>query len=321
VRAQNFREIFAATGNMPPKYIIGIDLGGTNLKIALLDLSCRIKKKHIFNTSSFVQKESLIRAISDSVLKIISGSGLNKSQLAGIGMGLPGPIDADRGIVHFFPNIPGWMEVGLKKILEKGLSIPVFIDNDANLMALAEYELGAARGCKNAVCLTLGTGVGGGLILEGKLFRGSSFAAGEIGHMPINEKGPGCNCGGVACLESYIGNRRIMQLAKKIFKRQISLEELSSLADHNNKKAVRIWKKVGSRLGVALVGVVNLLNPDCIVIGGGVANAGRILFDSVEETILSRAMIVQAKAVKVVKAKLGNDAGMIGASLLVKSKI
>jgi len=306
---------------MPSKYIIGIDLGGTNLKIALLDLSCRIKKKHILNTSSFIRKKSLIRAISDSVLKIMDDSGLKKRQILGIGMGLPGPIDADRGVVHFFPNIPGWMEVGLKKIIEKKLSIPVFMDNDANLMALAEYKLGAARGSKIAVCLTLGTGVGGGLIFEGRLFRGSSFAAGEIGHMPINEKGPECNCGGIGCLESYIGNRRIMQLAQKIFKRQVSLEELSRLAKNNNKKAVKIWEKVGSQLGIALVQVVNLLNPDCIVIGGGVANAGRILFDSVEETILSRAMIVQAKAVRVVKAKLGNDAGMIGASLLVKSKI
>jgi glucokinase len=306
---------------MPSKYIIGIDLGGTNLKIALLDLSCRIKKKQILNTSSFIRKESLIGAISDSVLKIISGSGLKKRQILGIGMGLPGPIDADRGVVHFFPNIPGWIEVGLKKILEKKLVIPVFIDNDANLMALAEYKLGAARGCKNAVCLTLGTGVGGGLIIDGKLFRGSSYAAGEIGHMPINEIGPECNCGGSACLESYIGNRRIMRLAKKIFKKQVSLEELSQLAISNNKKAVWIWKKVGRQLGIALVQVVNLLNPDCIVIGGGVANAGSVLFDSVEETILSRAMIVQAKAVRVIKAKLGNEAGMIGASLLVKSKI
>lgn len=320
---------------MNKKYIIAIDLGGTNLKIALLgpsflcgkryrkdypgglDLGFKIRDKETLSTSNFSQKESLIKAIVSSVHNIIVNNKLIKSDILGVGLGLPGPIDVDKGIVHFFPNIPGWCEVNLKKILEKSLKLTVFMDNDANLMALAEYRLGAAKGSQNAVCLTLGTGVGAGIIIGGKLYRGSSFAAGEIGHMPINEKGPECNCGGYACLESYIGNLRIMQEVKKVFKRQISLEELSRMAKSNNKKAIRIWSIVGQRLGLALVGVVNLLNPDCIVIGGGMANAGSILFDKVEETILSRAMIVQARAVKVRKAKLGNDAGIIGAALLV----
>jgi len=188
-------------------------------------------------------------------------------------------------------------------------------------MALAEHRLGAARGCRNAVCLTLGTGVGGGLILEGKLYRGSSYGAGEIGHMPINEKGPSCNCGGFACLEAYVGNRRIMRQVKAIFKKDIPLEEVSAMAYRGNKKAAALWEAVGSRLGCALTGVVNLLNPDCIVIGGGVASAGKILFDRARETILLRAMPVHARAVKVVGAQLGNDAGMIGAALLVREKM
>jgi len=161
--------------------------------------------------------------------------------------------------------------VPLQKIIEKKTAIPAAVDNDANLMALAEHRLGAARGCRNAVCLTLGTGVGGGLILEGKLYRGSSYGAGEIGHMPINEKGPSCNCGGFACLEAYVGNRRIMRQVKAIFKKDIPLEEVSAMAYRGNKKAAALWEAVGSRLGCALTGVVNLLNPDCIVIGGGVA--------------------------------------------------
>jgi glucokinase len=187
-------------------------------------------------------------------------------------------------------------------------------------MALAEYTLGAARGSRNAVCLTLGTGVGGGLILDGKLYRGSAYAAGEIGHMPLNERGPDCNCGGVACLESYIGNRRLMRRVKTLFKKEVPLEEVSAMAYRGNKKAIALWDMAGLHLGVALVSVVNLLNPDCIVIGGGVANAGKILFDRVAETILLRAMLVHARAVRVVKAQLGNDAGMIGAGLLVKEK-
>jgi glucokinase len=305
---------------MKNKYLVGIDLGGTNLKIGLFDHSLRFKDRMILPTREYCSVESLIEAIAQGIIKIAADNSLKKSDILGAGIGLPGPIDVEKGSVHFFPNIPGWKDVCLRDILKKKTGIPVFIDNDANLMCLAEYELGSAKGSRNAVCLTLGTGVGGGLILEGKLFRGSSFAAGEIGHMPINEKGPGCNCGGSACLESYVGNRRIQAKVKKVFKRDIPLEKLSRMAGKGNKLALKIWEDVGSKLGLALVAVVNLLNPDRIVIGGGVSDAGRVLFDKVEETIISRAMIVQAKEVKVLKAKLGNDAGMLGAALLVKER-
>ena len=302
--------------------LLGPSLKGLGRPIPVgLDSGLKIRGKKTLSTADFSRKESLINAIVNSVNNIIATHGLVKSDILGVGLGLPGPIDVDRGIVHFFPNIPGWLRVNLKKILEKRLKLAVFMDNDANLMALAEYKLGAARGSKNAVCITLGTGVGGGIIIEGRLYRGSSNAAGEIGHLPINENGPECNCGGLACLESYIGNRRVIREVKKIFKRDVSLEELSRLAKNNNKKAIKIWTSIGKKLGIALVGIVNVLNPDCIVIGGGVANAGRVLFGEVEETILCRAMIVQARAVKVRKAKLGNDAGVIGAAILVKENI
>jgi glucokinase len=303
---------------MSHKFIVAIDLGGTNLKSALLDLNYKIKDRRVLDTKSFKKKERLIAAIVDSVKKIIRDNQLSKKDILGVGLGLPGLIDVRNGLVHFLPNIPGWKEVRLKNILERSLSLPIFLDNDANLMALAEYKLGAARGFKNAVCITLGTGVGGGIILNGRLYRGFSFSAGEIGHIPINEKGPRCNCGGVACLETYIGNNAILKDARNLFKRDVSLEELSRLARRQNKKAKTIWSKVGSRLGTAFVGVVNLFNPDAIVIGGGVANAGKILFTRVRETIAKRAMNVQARRVKVFKARLGSDAGLIGAAILVK---
>jgi glucokinase len=303
---------------MRRRFIIGIDLGGTNLKIALLDLKYRIQDKKVLSTQEFIKKESLILAIIDSINKIIEYNKLKKTNILGIGLGLPGPIDTWRGIVHFFPNIPGWKEVNLKSILEKRLRLPVFVDNDAKLMCLAEYKLGAAKDSNNAVCLTLGTGVGGGIIINGELYRGSSNASGEIGHVPLNEKGPRCNCGGYGCLEAYIGNNRILAKGKRLFKRDISLEELSSLAKKQNRKAKALWKTFAQRLGITLVGMVNLLNPDCIVIGGGVAEAGRVLFDNVRKVILKRAMNVQARQVKIFKAKLGNNAGLIGAAILVK---
>ncbi len=306
---------------MAKEFIAGIDLGGTNLKIALLDLKCRIRHKEVLNTQRFTRKEVLISAIVDSVDKILKDNNLSRKSLLGVGLGLPGPIDYEKGIVHFFPNIPGWKEVKLKSILEKRLRLPVFVDNDAKVMCLAEHKLGAAKGSTNAICITLGTGVGGGVIINGKLYRGLSNAAGEIGHMPINEKGHQCNCGGRACLESYIGNNRILKEAKRLFRRDITLEKLSYLARKQNRQAQTIWLRVARRLAVALVGVVNLLNPDCIVIGGGVAGAGTPLFDNIQKSIARRAMSVQARHVKVFKAKLGNNAGLIGAAILVKEGI
>lgn len=303
---------------MMPKFIISIDLGGTNLKIALLDINYKIRFKSVSGTKNFAAKEELITAIRDSVKNILRQKGLKSAQILGLGLGVPGPVDAQKGLVHFFPNIPGWKEEKLKAILEKRLKLPVSLDNDAKLMSLAEHRLGAAKGSKNAVCLTLGTGVGGGIILGGKLYRGRDNASGEVGHMPINIDGPKCNCGGNACLEAYIGNSRILKQAKAVFHRDVTLEELSSLARTKNKKAMAIWEEFARHLAVALAGVVNLLNPECVVIGGGIANAGEFLFGYVRRMLSERAMSVQSKGLKIKRAKLGSDAGLIGAAIMVR---
>lgn len=305
---------------MAKSSIIGIDLGGTNLKCALLDSNLRIRAKNYFSTKSFVNKLKLIQGIADSINSFILRQGISRNSVSGVGIGLPGPVDTFKGVVHFLPNIPGWREVGLKKILERKTALPVFIDNDAKLMALAEYSAGQAKKYTNALCLTLGTGVGGGLIINGSLYRGSDNAAGEIGHVPINEKGPLCPCGGSACLEAYIGNTRILKEARKVFGPTITLEKVSALAKVNNRRAINLWVNVGERLGIALSGIINLLNLDAVVIGGGVSDAGKVLFESTRKTIMRRAMSVQGKRVKIFKARLGNDAGIIGAGYLVKER-
>lgn len=300
------------------KYIIAIDLGGTNLKVGLLDLNNKIRRKSAFDTRRSPGKNGLIRTIIAAVGEIIRKERLNKRNILGLGIGVPGPVDAKKGIVHFFPNIPGWKEIKLASILRKELRLPVFLDNDAKVMTRAEYTLGNGRGYRNVFCITLGTGVGGGIILNGELYRGIDNAAGEFGHLPINENGPDCNCGGKGCIESYIGNSRIINRAERLFKRRISLEEISLRAKENNKLALSIWQDTGTKLGIALTAVVNTLNLDAIIIGGGVACAGEALFRPIRETIRQRAMKIQAKRVKVLRAKLGNDAGLIGAGLMVK---
>jgi len=305
--------------NMSKKFIITVDLGGTNLKLALLDLNYRIIAKQVLTTKKFT-KGTLIKAIVRTVINFLREHRLSRKSLLGIGLGVPGPINFKEGLVYFLPNISGWRNVPLRGILHKKLALPVFLDNDANLMSLAEYRLGAAKGSENAVCLTLGTGVGGGLIIDGRLFRGSNFLAGEIGHIPINQSGPRCNCGGRACLETYIGNAKIEKQVQRVFGRRLNLKDLSALAKKKNHKAIAIWSEVGRLLGVALVGVVNLLNPDCIIIGGGVSGAGSVLINRVREVVRTQAMPIQGKSVRINRAKLGADAGLIGAAILVREK-
>lgn len=303
------------------KYVLSVDLGGTRIKLALVDLSGRVFSRTCLSTRSYVSNPlRLITAILNSCRALLQNNKLSINELYGLGIGVPGPVDFKNGVISFLPNIPHWKKVPLKAIIQKRFKIPVFLDNDVNLIALAEGKFGAGQGCRDMLCITLGTGVGGGIILDGKVFRGFSFAAGEVGHIPINEKGPRCNCGGTACLETYVGNRSLIKKARQIFKeRAITLEEVSRLAlKKKDRRAIKFWQEVGEKIGIALCAAVNLINPQRIVIGGGVANAGRYVFAAIRQTLKKRAMAAASQKVKVVKAKLGDDAGPVGAMLLVK---
>jgi len=299
-------------------YTIGIDLGATFVKMGLVDDLGKVYFRRKIETVLSSNRVSLVNAVIGNIKDIIEISG---KSISGVGIGVPGPVDSKKGIVHYFPNIKGWKEVGLKSILEKKLGLRVELDNDVNAMTLGEFVFGAGQGCNNLVCLTLGTGVGGGIIIDGKLYRGGSMCAGEIGHMPINETGPKCNCGGIACLERYIGNKYILERARKVFGNNITLEALTSLAKFGNKKAIAIWIDVAEKLSVALAEVVNLLNPDRIVIGGGVSKAGELILSPLRKELKKRAMKDQAAHVKIIAAKLGTDAGIIGASLLLTQNL
>ncbi len=300
---------------MSKPYIIGIDLGATNIKVGLIK-NRKIIHKKVIPTRDFPSKIGLINALAENINHIP----VEKKQILAVGLGVPGLVDFKRGFIHYLPNIKGWHNVYLAKALSLKTGLPVFVDNDANLMALAEARIGAAKGKKNVIGITLGTGVGGGLILEGRLYRGSNFAAGEVGHIPLNESGPKCNCTGVACLERYIGNIYILEEVRRSLGKGFSLEDSSRMAKKGNYKAIRIWKDIVSHLGVALASLVNILDPQVIVIGGGVASAGNIIFDQVRKVIRQRAMKPQGSRVKVVKAKLSNDAGMLGAALLAEEE-
>ncbi len=318
------------------KYIAGVDVGGTHTKIAILNLRGRILAKDSFLTRRY-KKEALIKAISASLEGLITENNLNKKRdILGLGIGVPGLVNFKKGLVFYFVNIPGWKDVRLKKKLEGITGLLVFVDNDVKVMALGELTFGAGKGYKNVICLTLGTGVGGAVVIDGELHRGASLVAGEIGHIPINEDGPLCNCGNFGCLEAYVGREYFLNDARKslgrgersIVKRMaknklsdITPELLTRAAAGGDSFATGKWKKAGGHIGNALVGVVNLLNPELIIIGGGMSEAGRFVFDPIRKILRKKAMKIQRKAVKVVKAKLGNDAGVIGAAELVKKQV
>lgn len=317
------------------RYVVGVDVGATHTKIAILNLRGRIVARDSFLTK-FYEKYELIKGISVSLRGLFEESRLKKRDVLGLGIGVPGLVDFKKGLVFYFVNIPRWRNVPLKKKIEKELGLPVFVDNDVKVMALGELTYGAGKNYKNVICLTLGTGVGGAVIIDGKLYRGSSLVAGEIGHIPINEGGPRCNCGGFGCLEAYVGReyflndvrKELKEGAKSIVKKmvrnrlfKITPELLEQAAYRGDSFAKRKWNQMGEHIGGALVGVVNLLNPELIIIGGGIAEAERFIFGKIRNTINKKAMKVQKAAVKIVKAKLGNDAGVIGAAELAKRNL
>jgi glucokinase len=301
------------------QYVVGVDVGGTNIKLGIVGPSGKVLVRTSFATKPFAShRNKLIEAIAREIEASIITAGLERRQIAGVGIGLPGLVDYEKGVVRFLPNIPGWNNVRLKAIIQKKIKLPVYVDNDVKMITLAESRFGTGRGVRNLICLTLGTGVGAGLILNGTLYRGEDNAAGELGHMPLNENGPKCNCGGVGCFETYVGNRPLFALASRIMKKPgMTTQIMFALAKTGNKKALRFWVEAAERIGNGLVGIVNLLNPRLIIIGGGVSNNEKFLFKTIAATIRRRAMSLQGRAFKIRRAHFKDDAGIIGAYVLV----
>lgn len=305
------------------KYIIGVDVGGTNIKLGLVGPLVRILAKTNLSTKGYNHSRAkLIDGLVHAIQKLAQENKIARKDILGVGVGLPGLVDFQKGVVAAMTNIPGWRDVPLKDIVQKRLNVPVYIDNDVNLITLGEWKFGAGQGQRNLICMTLGTGVGGGLILNNALYRGEGFAAGEIGHIPLNEKGPVCNCGGLGCLERYVGNRYLLARAVKIFKnKNIRLEDIFHLARQGNSSAIRFWQETAAHIGNALVGIINLLNPRLVIIGGGVSSNYRFMQETIHKVIRQRAMKVQKNMVRIVRARLGDEAGIIGAYVLVRESI
>ncbi len=315
------------------KYRIGVDVGGTNVKIALVDFEGKIVYSNTIPTRAEMGYEAGVTNIKQAIKDLINETKENKNTIEAIGFGLPGQIDYKNGIVKNLPNIPGWVDIPLAKIIEDEFSIPTKLDNDVRCAALGELNFGAGVGSQNLICITVGTGIGSGIVLNGKLVRGCANAAGEIGHIKMEMNGgPLCGCGDYGCFEAFASGPAIVSLAKEFISGGKSAKYKEMAADgiitpyivaqaalQGDAVSIQIFKQIGKIIGIGLTSVINLLNPEKIIIGGGVADAGDILLEPIRNVINDRAMPIQRDSVSIVPAKLANTAGVIGASLLINS--
>ncbi len=300
---------------------IGIDFGGTSVKIGLCRGSEVLEKLEPLPTEDYPGSANLIAAMAEGVSKLTSRhQGINA-----VGVGIPGFVDWTTGRIHELTNVPGWIDVPFRETLTAATGLIVTADNDANCMTYAEFSHGAGQGTSNMLAVTLGTGVGGGVIINGDLYRGSLFGAGEIGQMSIsyNSSRPG-SYGNTGALEEYIGNNEIAARAKYLYQledREVPAADctphaLSLAAASGDETALRVWDEVSTALACGLANCSWLLNPDAIVIGGGVAKAGDLLFGPLRQKIRSQLAETFSKNLRIEPAQFSNDAGIIGSAAM-----
>lgn len=313
--------LMGTTKKLSSKLILGADVGGTNIKTILVNRRGKVLATLKRPTLARRGKDALIEHLISTLKDTVKKSGASMRDVAGVGIGFAGPLDPGTGVIFNPPNLPGWFNIPLRNILKKRLKMPVALDNDANLVALGEYWKGAGRGAKVLVCLTLGTGVGGGIILDGRVWHGASGIAGEIGHMTVVQDGRRCACGNKGCLEVYASSKglvfRMQELLKKGKARRhdkVTPENIERWALSGDKLAKRAIKDTGIILGVAIASIANMLNPDVVVVGGGVSKIGDLLFVPIREEVKKRAFPKAVEGLKIVKAELGDSAGALGAA-------
>jgi len=286
------------------KYIIGVDLGGTNIKTALVTLNGKIIKKYEIPTGTKKGTKAIINNIISSIKHV------QKGKIIGIGIGSPGPLNYKTGVITNPVNLP-FQNTPLKKIIEKKLKLKTYLDNDANCFALAEAVFGQGKKYENVVGITLGTGLGGGFIINKNIYRGRNNAA-ELGHTTINHQGPKSKCGNNGCIETLVAARGITRLYDKNSNPYLIYKQ----ALKGNKKAIKAYENMGHYLGIGLTNIIYSLDPDIIVIGGKISNSWKLFSKSMNKEVKERYF---SNPCPIVKSSL-KDAGILGAAALVLEK-
>jgi glucokinase len=310
---------------MPVAIVAGIDLGGTKILSVCLDSRLTILGRDFRETDGAAGPDAVIERMAASALAAADGR-----TMAGAGISAPGPADLRRGVVTDSPNLPGWHDIPLLERISRRLGLPAWLENDANAAALAEHRLGAGKGAQQMILVTIGTGLGGGLILDGKLYHGASGGAGEIGHMLVEPRGRVCGCGRRGCLEAMASGSALDEEARRIAATEprgrlagIAAQEqaepdariLDAAAEAGDPTAREAIERAGAYLGAGLTNLVNVFNPEVIVIGGSVRKSALYLQTAIE--VMQREAFPQHRGdVRVVEAALGDEAPAIGAALL-----
>jgi glucokinase len=310
---------------MEKSFVIGIDLGGTKINGALADLEGKVLSKFTIPTNASEGEEAVLGRIVEVIETVIEKANKTVEEIKTIGIGSPGPLDAKAGIIVTTPNLPFRNFQLVKPIIEK-FNIPTFLDNDANVAAIGEYMLGSGKGTTNMVYITVSTGIGGGAILDGRVYRGSTSNALEVGHMTIVPDGPRCNCGNNGCIEALASGTAIARQAREAIAAglETSLSGLDVVTSYEVYKEAQSGDKVSkdildksfNYLGIAVASIITSFDPEMFVIGGGVSQMGDVLFDKVQQVVNKRCFKSMSENCKIVPAGLGTDAGVMGAVAL-----
>ena len=318
-------------------YVVGVDMGGTKILAAVINAKGEIVQQAKAATKPKKGSDEVIKRIVRCIREAIDGAELKPSQIRAIGIGSPGPLDPETGVIIFAPNL-GWSNVPLKAELEANLSIPTFVDNDVNVGTLGEYAFGAGQGVKSLVGIFVGTGIGGGIILDGKLYHGVNKTAGEVGHMIVEANGPQCGCGNFGCLEAVASRTAITrELQKAIRKKgqkskltklnggkldQIRSQAIAKAVKRGDKPTIKVMQRAGKYLGISVASIVHFLNPEMVVLGGGVIEAmGDSLLDPIRQAAAKYALPTTMDGIQIVEATLGDNAGVIGAAVLARQRL
>lgn len=307
------------------RYVVGVDFGGTHLRAALIDDGGKVIKRNKRKTEAHLGPVTVIARIADAVRDVMVD--VPADEVVGVGVIAPGPSNPYTGVVLKAPNLDGWELIALESALEQHLGKNVWLGNDANLAALAEHRYGAGRGYGHLIYVTVSTGIGGGIIINNQMLLGAQGLAGEIGHMQIIPDGPVCGCGNRGCVEAVASGPNIARVARERIAHgedstlsrlgeRLTTEHVVRAAQAGDRVAIDVLEEAGGYIGMAIANLIHIFNPQRIIIGGGVSNAGDLLFEPIRKTAKQRTMPVYHGTYDIVLAGLGDDVGLLGAAAL-----
>ncbi|KGE17190.1 ROK family protein [Paenibacillus wynnii] len=317
-------------------YLVGVDLGGTNIKAGIYHSDLRAVNEISIPTEAALGSSHVLGRIREAVRVLITETSIPLDQIKGMGIGIPGLLDPVEGLSIFSPNFSDWDHVHIINEMKEYYDFPVYIDNDVRVNLYGEWLHGAGRGYNNLILLTLGTGLGSGIVNDGKVVYGTSYSAGEIGHMNMYRNGRPCKCGSSGCLGRYVsavgmvntfkeklrdGGTSLIQEWVNYDPEAIQAVMISKAYDLEDPLAIEVMHETGSLLGFGLSNVINMFNPELIIVGGGMAAAGDRLLNTVRETVSNHALKLSGSNCRIVQAELGNRAGTIGAASYAHSKM